>query len=376
MKRHCLTLGAALALWPLGTLAQSLDVLWYAYSPPGSPSQYRESIEQLAEIAPSLSTAGVRWRLTFFGPDDRPDFEAYDVLVVESSFTYIQDRLEEPDYSGILDNEAGITAARGSRTLLTGSFVDLLLDGPGDYVKDGPAGVLVNWVNWAGSGTGLGIVALDDEDWPWKRNARSFLRNDFDPATDQYFDCCGYEYIPEHARDWPINEGLSDATVLRVNPATSAFKVPPPEGYAVVHAGFMDEPGGIPSAGTIATASEAAGSTVPREEYWCERLEPPLHRPLTLPTRANPRLPVRMRLLDENGNVVDAGDVVSAPLLTVRFGTRTQTAGAFTYHARTRMWMAPFPNHAIRERGTHTLEAIAGDAGYDVELCSQTVTRR
>lgn len=379
MKRRCLTLAAALALWPLGTLAQSLDVLWYAYSPAGSPSGYRESIEKLAAAAPTLSPAGVRWRLTFFGPDDRPDFEAYDVLVIESSFTYVIDGLDDPDYSGILEQDAAITAARGSRTLLTGSWADMRLKGPADYTRDSQGHVLVNWVNWAGSGTGLGIVALDDEDYGWKGHPQSFLRHDYDVRTDLYYECCDYNHIPDHARDWPINEGLSDASVEVANDATDAFKIPVPEGYAVVHASINDFPSNnpTPAAGTIATASEAAGSTVPREAFWCDGLKPPLHKPLTLPTRAKPRLPVRMRLLDEDGHVVDAGDVRSAPLLTVRFGTRTQTIGPFVYSVRgSRDWSATLPNDAIRERGTHTIEAVAGDASYEIELCRQEITRR
>lgn len=377
MKHRTLAFAAALALWPFGSLAQSIDVLWYAYSPPGSPSQYREDMQALADRVHLLSS-GVRWRVTFFGPGERPDFEAYDVLVVESGFVSAFDDSGEADYSGILDNEAAITSARGNRTLITGADPDYVLNRatPLTFEQDGAAGVLANWINWAGSGSGLGVVALDAEDWLWWFQPGSFLRGDVN-SGDLEYDCCFRDYIPADRRSWPINTGLSDATAQRVTSATVAFKIPPPPGYTAVFAsyGFEDEP----TAGTVATASEAAGSIVPREEYWCDRLAPPLHQPVTLPSRARARIPVRMHLLDEHGERVDRGDLSDAPLLTVRFGSRVQTIGPFVQRGRAGAggyWTAMLPGHAISERGTHTIEAVAGGSDYEIELCTQTVTRR
>ncbi|CAA9300483.1 MAG: hypothetical protein AVDCRST_MAG71-61 [uncultured Lysobacter sp.] len=368
MKHRILAFAAAVALWPFGSLAQSIDVLWYAYSPPGSPTQYREDMQAFADRAHLLSS-GVRWRVTFFGPGERPDFEAYDVLVVESSFAGLFDDAGQADYTGILANEAAITAARGNRTLITGATPDFSLNRaepmePMEFVQDGAAGVLANWINWAGSGSGLGVVALDAEESLWWYRPGSFLSGEVN-SDDLEYDCCFRDYIPADRRSWPINTGLTDAAALAVTNATVAFKVPPPPGYTTIFAsvGFSDEP----TAGTVATASEAAGSNVPREEYWCDALLPPLHRPRTLPTSARAMIPVRMRLLDEHGERVDRGDVRDAPLLTVRFGSRVQTIGPFVQHGRAGAggyWMAMLPSHAISERGTHTMDALDGGSYY------------
>ncbi|MBM3340573.1 MAG: hypothetical protein FJY56_00445 [Betaproteobacteria bacterium] len=88
------------------------------------------------------------------------------------------------DFSGILRNRAAIEAARGERTFLTGADADVhAINGdtgnaPADPIEgykrrvtchpaitgsscwDGALGHLVNAVNWAGSGRGLGIVSL------------------------------------------------------------------------------------------------------------------------------------------------------------------------------------------------------------------------
>lgn len=372
MKTRYLALAALATLLPLGSPAQTLDVLWYAYSPTGSPSQYRENMQELANTAHTYSPAGVRWRVTFFGPGETPDFEAFDVLVVESSLVSIRDDAGVADYSGILTHSDAIAAARGSRTLITGGDpdADYLAGPPLNLADDGPTGALVNWVNWAGSGTGLGIVALDAEESLWWTADGSFLKAEL--TRRLHGDCCYDTYIPEAARSWPINEGLTDEGVRWFGSQTG-FEIPLP-GYAVVHAsfGYAEEDTGT----TMATASEAAGSTVPPEDYWCERLEPPLHRPLLMPYLMRAPMLVRMRLLDEHGEPVSAGDVRSAPLLTVRHGSRTQTVGPFTWHARTQRWSALLGSHFYRERGTHTVEARAGDTSYDVELCSQTITRR
>lgn len=151
-------------------------------------------------------------------------------------------------------------------------------------------------------------------------------------------------------------------------------------GYVAIHQSreafdFRDPPTS-PSGTTMVTAAEAAGATTPRKEYWCDALLPPLHRPRTLPMAARAVIPVRMRLLDERGERVGAGDVPRAPNLQVSFGSRVRTLGPFHYQRSNGVWTALLDTRHASERGVHTVEAVAGDSRYEVELCEQTVTRR
>jgi hypothetical protein len=377
MKRWCLALFVfVVAFAPGRVAAQTIDVLWYAYSPPGSETQYRESMQALADGAHTYAPgSGVRWRLKFFGPDDpAPDFSAYDVLVVASSSIAIFED-ESANYQGIRDSRAAIAAARGSRTLITGTDPDFHYTFS-NQADDGPRGLLVNFVNWAGSGAGLGIVALDSEDAQWIIGPESFLRDEV--LGWSRGDCCGGKFIPAFAADYPINAGLTDAAFAGEETHTG-FSLEMP-GYVAIHQSLEEfdfrDPSTSPSGTTMVTASEAAGSTTPREEYWCENLLPPLHRPLTLPKFAWAKIPVRMRLLDERGERVGAGDLSQAPKLQVSFGSRMRTLGSFYYQRNSGVWTAFLDSRHVRERGVHTVEAVAGDDRYEVELCEQTITRR
>lgn len=377
MKRWCIALFAILVvLAPSWAAAQTIDVLWYAYSPPGSETQYREKMQEVADNAHTYAPgSGVRWRLTFFGPaDPAPDFSAYDVLVIEASSVEIFDDVFA-DYRGILNNRAAIAAARGSRTLITGIDPDFHYTFF-NQADDGPRGLLVNFVNWAGSGRGLGIVALDSEDAQWLTQPQSFLRDEV--LGWSRGDCCGGKFIPAFAAGYPINAGLTNAAFAGEETHTG-FSLQMP-GYVGIHQSLEEfdfrDPATSPSGTTMVTASEAAGATSPRSEYWCEGLLPPLHRPMTLPKLAWAKIPVRMRLLDARGERVGAGDLSQAPKLEVRFGPRTRTLGSFFYQRNAGVWTAFLDSRHVSERGTHTVEAVAGDGSYNVELCKQTITRR
>jgi hypothetical protein len=379
MKRAACAASIALALClPASAFAaEVIDVLWYAYSPEGAESRYRERMRGIGAQVPRLTDGEVSWRITFFGPGETPNFRAYDVLVTESSFLWVFDGSDGPDYDGLLDNEAGLAAARGNRILLTGaSGLDMVGEGSAATVQDSDVGLLINWVNWAGSGSGLGVVALDDEDRLWKRSARSFLRFEADAATDFYYDCCGGGAIPAYARDWPINRGISDATMRRLGEQTSSFKLPEPPGYkAIAIAPALDARVG-PSAPAVITESQAAGSTVPPPSVTCRARGGLLAQPITLSARSRPNIPVRMRLIDSAGATVGQGDLRASPLLAVQHGYRTQIVGPFTWCPRTRMWKTKVPSSYFNERGVHHVEVHPGDGSYDVEMCAQTVTRQ
>jgi len=201
-----------LGLAPLEAAAQAINVLWYTYAEPGST--YVEKVRKLSEVVHTLPQAGrIRWRLTFFRPGSPPPaFGSYHVLVIHSGEAFhtaqgppsshpgARQQYASPDYSGILKNRIAIETARGDRTVITGADADVHmisgdsgnapLDGNGRRLTcsppitgrscwDGALGHLVNAVNWAGSGSGLGIVSLVAAEFPgseWWLHRDSFLR--------------------------------------------------------------------------------------------------------------------------------------------------------------------------------------------------------
>lgn len=194
------------------SLAQtaSINVLWYTYADPAS--EYRQKISQLARIVHTLPrSGGAVWNLTYWeAGNSAPDIAAFDVLVIESGEAFLTGAPNGPraipDYNGILDNKAEIEAARGDRTFITTADSDFHAirgntgnipydpdapDGGGKCAPvlispdcwDGALGHLVNAVNWAAGGNGLGIVSFLDGEHPgsfWWTNTNSFLHSELD----------------------------------------------------------------------------------------------------------------------------------------------------------------------------------------------------
>ena len=224
---------------------QTIQVLWYTYSHP--ESHYRQMIEKLGKVAHTLpKSARIRWRISFYGPDwPQPRFERYHVLVIQSGegFTSHSPKgapLTQVDFRGILKYRAAIESARGSRTVITGSDADLhaiwgdtgnapAKDGhavrcnppiTGVQCWDGALGHLVNAVNWAASGQGMGIVSLVAAEFPgsqWWLHKDSFLRAELSNgnATNglvTIFDAAARENhpsIPASLRHHALNAGLT-----------------------------------------------------------------------------------------------------------------------------------------------------------------------
>ncbi|MEL6913702.1 MAG: hypothetical protein AAFP13_04315 [Pseudomonadota bacterium] len=117
--------------------------------------------------------------------------------------------------TNVLENKDEISNARGNRTFLSGQDADwhYAFDSfPGPLVDDGPKGFLINAVNWAASGTGLGIVSMTDRyrnESGWWDNENSFLKDELNGA--------GFEFESETVNigpgqgSFPVNEGLSSA---------------------------------------------------------------------------------------------------------------------------------------------------------------------
>jgi hypothetical protein len=208
--------------------AESLEVLWYTYAATGS--EYRQKISQLSRTVHTLPQSnGLRWNLTYWqAGDGSPDLTAFDVLVIESGEAFLTGvpggSPARPDFSGILENKTAIAAARGDRTFITTSDADFHAirgdagnipaapDAPNPGVRcvppitapecwDGALGHAVNAINWAGSGSRLGIVSFLDGEFEgsfWWTHTDSFLRDEL----DGYVDYAGSEQNP-------INAGLT-----------------------------------------------------------------------------------------------------------------------------------------------------------------------
>jgi hypothetical protein len=218
--------------------AESLEVLWYTYA--AADSEYRQKISQLAGIVHTLpESRGFNWKLTYWqAGEPAPELAAFDVLVIESGEAFLTGASGEaparPDFSGILLNKTAIQAARGNRTFITASDADFHAirgdtgniaagpDAPGRGGKcvpaitapecwDGALGHAVNAINWAGSGSGLGIVSFLDGEFEgsfWWTHADSFLRDEL----DGYVDYAGSEQNPvinPCQALHPLNAGLT-----------------------------------------------------------------------------------------------------------------------------------------------------------------------
>jgi hypothetical protein len=170
--------------------AAAVDILWYTYSDPAS--EYRSFYSTLAGSGVPHPT-GKAWSITFYGPKDPvPDFTRYNLLVIHSGEAFRtgapgQPNMD-PDYTGIFRNKAAIDAARGNRTFLSGADADFHsirgdsgVCGSGSWCLDGALGYLINAVNWASGGQGLGILSFVDGDFPgsfWWDTPDSFLRDE------------------------------------------------------------------------------------------------------------------------------------------------------------------------------------------------------
>lgn len=244
-----LSMGLSLAA---PTQAAELNVLWYTYADPAS--WYRQTISELAGVVQTLPKSnGSSWRLTYFGPQSAtPNFAAFDVLVIESGEAYLTGPSggeagpdapdATPDYSGILSNRSAIAAARGDRTFVSGADADFHAvrgdTGNAPYrcdpvidsaCWDGALGHLVNAVNWAADGNGLGVVSFLDGEFPgsfWWENRNSFLREELSGAVRYAGGGTNAENNPiidTQAANHPLNFGLTSTGLSNWNYSFHAF---------------------------------------------------------------------------------------------------------------------------------------------------------
>ncbi|MDY7004630.1 MAG: PEP-CTERM sorting domain-containing protein [Cyanobacteriota bacterium] len=229
--------------------AASLNVLWHGNA------NYNAQISELAALAPTFDPKGdgsLDWNLTFWNfQDPTPNFSDYDVLAI-GSFTLVSET------TPILNNKEAIAKARGNRTFLSGQDADFHYSfNPGPR-PDGPLGFLVNAINWAGSGDGMGIVALPDGQYSqlWLLDDRSFLKDELEGYVS-YFEEENV-VIPTQTSDFPVNEGLTTAGLSNWGVSSHAGFNKNIPGYLSIN-----DAGSRPGyAVTIVTASEADGGTL------------------------------------------------------------------------------------------------------------------
>ncbi len=106
-----------------------------------------------------------------------------------------------PSYAALL---AGVTTGSfGDRIMVTGQDGDFhYIHFPGSTYFDGPQGFLINAINWAGSGTGMGGVFLGADSVP------GALFSGLGTQTTNFGD---QVTIPSAYASYPLNQGLTSA---------------------------------------------------------------------------------------------------------------------------------------------------------------------
>jgi len=214
MKRFALVAALVLVVGLTSAHAGSLDVLWYGHNSATSSGTYNTAVAALGGLAGSAGNGPNTWSLDIWNVGDpTPTFSDYDVLVIGSGF-----RTFFPDFdpTRLLGASAAIQAARGNRTFLSGQDADWhnFNNLSGRASNDGPRGFLLNAVNWAGSGAGMGIVALPDNVAgapfsSWMTDPTSFLASELSGNTVYFND--NRVIIPASTAGFPVNAGLTTA---------------------------------------------------------------------------------------------------------------------------------------------------------------------
>jgi hypothetical protein len=161
-KWQLLGLVMALGLVSMTASAGTINVLWYTGGVEVSSTAGEYNADVATMAADSVAAGQNTWIVTFWSGGAMPT-GAFNVLVVASPEGGWG---TSPDYSGL---NAAVTGGlsfnpTAQRVMLTGQDADWhYANTPGPTPFNGPQGFLVDSINWAGSGTGLGLVALGQD---------------------------------------------------------------------------------------------------------------------------------------------------------------------------------------------------------------------
>ncbi|MEL6678938.1 MAG: VPLPA-CTERM sorting domain-containing protein [Pseudomonadota bacterium] len=255
----------ALAALATPLSAATIDVLWTS-----GTFTYNNNIQNVANAAATYDPAGdgaLTWNLTMWD-GGAVDFTSYDVLVVGSTYGVDQNINGNGFFGlgvsaqGVLDNKAGIEAARGNRTFLSGQDADWHdLNGPRAR-SDGPRGFMINAVNWAASGTGLGIVSMTDRHLSGPASNRGWW-NDQDSFLKDEVGTSAFAYDSEVVNigpgqdTFPVNEGLTSRGLSNWRTSSHACFTNVATYTAINLAPFRTDTCGV----TLVTAAAADGDT-------------------------------------------------------------------------------------------------------------------
>ena len=181
-----------------------INVLWYqGGTEQGAPGTYEANINTLAGLAPG-APGGNTWNVTYWNSGAMPA-GTFNVLVVaspEGSW------VTNPDYTSL--NAAGLTFdPTAQRLMLTGQDADWHYQNglPSPLTFNGPQGFLLDSINWAGSGTGMGLVALGQTGSSFCNGGAALGLGGYTPLCDSTESV----NIPAAEAGFPINTGLTSA---------------------------------------------------------------------------------------------------------------------------------------------------------------------
>ena len=199
--RNLLTRLLAVSLAFIGTSATAgpINVLWYTGGVTNTPA-YKTNIDNLigeAAVAPGNNN----WKITYWAGGAMPS-GSYNSLVVASPQgnwnTY-------PNYRSLV----AAAPAFGNRVMVTGQDADWhYLNSPGPSSFNGPQGFLIDSVNWAGSGSGLGAVLLGANSLSYAAEGGNILSSLSGLGTETNSTIESVT-IPSKYRNFMINVGLT-----------------------------------------------------------------------------------------------------------------------------------------------------------------------
>jgi len=202
MRKRSIGLMATLLAIAAGpAFGGTVNILWYTGGTEVSGAgTYEADVNNLVtqEENGAFNTSGSvnTWNVTFWSGGAMPA-GSYNVLVAASS---------EGPWSST-PNYASLTGALnassfGSRVMLTGQDADwhyANFPGPGNF--NGPAGFLIDAINWAGSGTGMGALMLGGSSHTFAFTGIGSVNNINNNTV----------VIPPAFASFPINSGLTSA---------------------------------------------------------------------------------------------------------------------------------------------------------------------
>lgn len=181
--------------------AGTINVLWYTGGTTTGVG-YETAFNGLAALAPTSPGANT-WNVTYWSGGAMPT-GSFNVLVVASPEGSWD---TNPSYTALNSAISGGSISFGDRLMLTGQDADWhYTHTPGPTNFDGPQGFLLDSINWAGNGSGMGLVALGQDGSSCSGAAL---------GLSGYTSVCGLGEndveIPAAYANYPINTDLTTA---------------------------------------------------------------------------------------------------------------------------------------------------------------------